>query len=185
MDSCHCGFLCYGLSLDDAGPQLYSIPSYDRSEYLSIGFRRDPPPHRPTQRGIRSEPLVLRICFLVHAHAYRRCTVRTSLTSRILHSESFLMNFELIVCFRSKNIQSVLIFRFIAGVVGSTGSTMVGGTVADIWEPHECVYACFPPEIIQLKKLLDHSDEGCQWLSSESSLSEEQAWAPLSPVGPK
>lgn len=57
--------------------------------------------------------------------------------------------------------------------------------MADIWEPHECVYACFPSEIIQLKKSLDHSDEGCQWLSSESSLSEEQAWAPLSPVGPK
>ncbi|TDL23740.1 MFS general substrate transporter [Rickenella mellea] len=37
----------------------------------------------------------------------------------------------------SKNIQSVLIFRFIAGAAGSTGATMVGGTVADIWSPKE------------------------------------------------
>ena len=37
----------------------------------------------------------------------------------------------------AKNIQSVIIFRFIAGAAGSTGSTMVGGTIADIWAPHE------------------------------------------------
>lgn len=27
--------------------------------------------------------------------------------------------------------------RFLAGAFGSTGSTMVGGTVADIFMPHE------------------------------------------------
>ncbi|KAH8104996.1 MFS general substrate transporter [Phellopilus nigrolimitatus] len=37
----------------------------------------------------------------------------------------------------AKNIQSVIIFRFICGAAGSTGSTMVGGTIADIWAPHE------------------------------------------------
>ncbi|OBZ74070.1 hypothetical protein A0H81_05937 [Grifola frondosa] len=37
----------------------------------------------------------------------------------------------------AKNIQTVLIGRFLAGAFGSTGSTMVGGTVADIWMSHE------------------------------------------------
>ncbi|KAK7687739.1 hypothetical protein QCA50_008957 [Cerrena zonata] len=37
----------------------------------------------------------------------------------------------------AKNIQTVQIARFLAGAFGSTGSTMVGGTVADIWLPHE------------------------------------------------
>ncbi|TFK52049.1 MFS general substrate transporter [Heliocybe sulcata] len=37
----------------------------------------------------------------------------------------------------SKNIQTVIVARFLAGAFGSTGSTMVGGTVADIWAPHE------------------------------------------------
>ncbi|EPT01012.1 hypothetical protein FOMPIDRAFT_1121546 [Fomitopsis schrenkii] len=36
-----------------------------------------------------------------------------------------------------KNIQTVLIARFFAGAFGSTGSTMVGGTVADLFAPHE------------------------------------------------
>ncbi|KAF9054676.1 MFS polyamine transporter [Panaeolus papilionaceus] len=33
----------------------------------------------------------------------------------------------------SKNIETVLIARFIQGGFGSTGATMVGGTIADIW----------------------------------------------------
>ncbi|KAI5121869.1 hypothetical protein M0805_001077 [Coniferiporia weirii] len=37
----------------------------------------------------------------------------------------------------AKNIESVIVFRLIAGAAGSTGSTMVGGTIADIWAPHE------------------------------------------------
>ncbi|KAJ3477006.1 hypothetical protein NLI96_g10762 [Meripilus lineatus] len=37
----------------------------------------------------------------------------------------------------AKNIQTVIIARFLAGAFGSTGSTMVGGTVADIWLIHE------------------------------------------------
>ncbi|KAH8104030.1 MFS general substrate transporter [Cristinia sonorae] len=37
----------------------------------------------------------------------------------------------------SKNIQTVHIARFLAGAFGSTGSTMVGGTIADIWLPYE------------------------------------------------
>ncbi|KAI0630775.1 MFS general substrate transporter [Trametes polyzona] len=35
------------------------------------------------------------------------------------------------------NIQTVIVGRFLAGAFGSTGSTMVGGTIADIWAPHE------------------------------------------------
>ncbi|KAF4610850.1 hypothetical protein D9613_006630 [Agrocybe pediades] len=37
----------------------------------------------------------------------------------------------------SKNIQTVIIARLIQGAAGSTGSTMVGGTIADIWAPKE------------------------------------------------
>ncbi|KZS99663.1 MFS general substrate transporter [Laetiporus sulphureus 93-53] len=36
-----------------------------------------------------------------------------------------------------KNIQTILIARFFAGAFGSTGSTMVGGTVADIFSTRE------------------------------------------------
>ncbi|KAF9554963.1 MFS general substrate transporter [Agrocybe pediades] len=37
----------------------------------------------------------------------------------------------------SPNIQSVLVARFLQGSFGSTGATMVAGTVADIWAPSE------------------------------------------------
>jgi MFS family permease len=36
-----------------------------------------------------------------------------------------------------KNIQTILVGRFLCGACGSTGSTMVGGTLADMWETHE------------------------------------------------
>jgi predicted MFS family arabinose efflux permease len=39
----------------------------------------------------------------------------------------------------ANNIQTVIAARFICGAFGSTGSTMVGGTVADVWEPAECI----------------------------------------------
>ncbi|KAI0784520.1 major facilitator superfamily domain-containing protein [Abortiporus biennis] len=35
------------------------------------------------------------------------------------------------------NIQTVLIGRFLAGAFGSTSSAMVGGSIAEIWHPHE------------------------------------------------
>ncbi|KAI0321592.1 major facilitator superfamily domain-containing protein [Amylostereum chailletii] len=35
------------------------------------------------------------------------------------------------------NIQTVIVGRFLLGAFGSTGSTMVGGSLADIWRPHE------------------------------------------------
>jgi len=47
---------------------------------------------------------------------------------------------------RSKNIRTVIIARFLAGGFGSTGAVMVGGTIADIWRPHEFVchfHTCF------------------------------------------
>ncbi|KIM88106.1 hypothetical protein PILCRDRAFT_62793 [Piloderma croceum F 1598] len=37
----------------------------------------------------------------------------------------------------SKNIQTVIVARLLAGGFGSTGAVMVGGTIADIWRPHE------------------------------------------------
>ncbi|KAJ7132372.1 MFS polyamine transporter [Mycena epipterygia] len=37
----------------------------------------------------------------------------------------------------SKNIQTVIIARFLQGSFGSTWATMVGGTIADLWTPHE------------------------------------------------
>ncbi|KAJ7498000.1 MFS polyamine transporter [Mycena galericulata] len=37
----------------------------------------------------------------------------------------------------SKNIQTVIVARFIQGSFGSTWATMVGGTIADLWKPHE------------------------------------------------
>ncbi|KAK7060038.1 MFS general substrate transporter [Favolaschia claudopus] len=48
----------------------------------------------------------------------------------------------------ANNIQTVIAARFICGAFGSTGSTMVGGTVADVWAPAErgrpmAVYSVF------------------------------------------
>ncbi|KDR67704.1 hypothetical protein GALMADRAFT_1073826 [Galerina marginata CBS 339.88] len=37
----------------------------------------------------------------------------------------------------SQNIQTVVLSRFIQGAFGSSGTTMVAGTIADIWLPHE------------------------------------------------
>ncbi|KAI0917889.1 hypothetical protein AcV5_002713 [Taiwanofungus camphoratus] len=37
----------------------------------------------------------------------------------------------------AKNIQTVIVGRFIVGMFGSTGSTLVGGTIADIFMPNE------------------------------------------------
>jgi hypothetical protein len=39
----------------------------------------------------------------------------------------------------ANNIQTVIAARFVCGAFGSTGATMVGGTVADVWAPAECV----------------------------------------------
>ena len=38
---------------------------------------------------------------------------------------------------RSKNIQTVIVARFLSGAFGSTASIVVGGTIADIWSPEE------------------------------------------------
>lgn len=39
--------------------------------------------------------------------------------------------------FRAKNVSTVIIGRLLAGASGSTGATVVGGVVADIWNPSE------------------------------------------------
>ncbi|KAH0836451.1 MFS general substrate transporter [Lanmaoa asiatica] len=38
---------------------------------------------------------------------------------------------------RAPNIQTVIVARFLCGSFGSTGATLVGGTIADIWKPDE------------------------------------------------
>ncbi|PWN98487.1 MFS general substrate transporter [Tilletiopsis washingtonensis] len=38
---------------------------------------------------------------------------------------------------RAPNIATVIVIRFLSGAFGSTGSTMVGGSLADIWQSHE------------------------------------------------
>ncbi|KAE9388526.1 MFS polyamine transporter [Gymnopus androsaceus JB14] len=45
--------------------------------------------------------------------------------------------FMYLVIATAHNIQTVLIARFIQGAFGSTWATMVGGTIADIWQSHE------------------------------------------------
>ncbi|EIM86546.1 MFS general substrate transporter [Stereum hirsutum FP-91666 SS1] len=37
----------------------------------------------------------------------------------------------------SQNVSTVIVARFLSGAFGSTGSTMVGGSIADIWRPYE------------------------------------------------
>ncbi|KAJ7623748.1 MFS polyamine transporter [Roridomyces roridus] len=37
----------------------------------------------------------------------------------------------------AKNIQTVIVARFLQGSFGSTWATMVGGTIADLWSPHD------------------------------------------------
>lgn len=34
-----------------------------------------------------------------------------------------------------------MVARFFSGAFASTGSSLVGGTISDIWEPHEYVFA--------------------------------------------
>ncbi|KAG6839949.1 hypothetical protein C0991_010144 [Blastosporella zonata] len=50
-------------------------------------------------------------------------------------SIGFLLMFMMVAL--SQNIQTVIIARFLQGAFGSTGSTMVGGTIADIWSARE------------------------------------------------
>ena len=40
---------------------------------------------------------------------------------------------------RAKNIETVIVARFLQGAFGSTGATMVGGTISDIWLSKEYV----------------------------------------------
>ena len=42
---------------------------------------------------------------------------------------------------RGKNIETVVVARFLQGAFGSTGATMVGGTISDIWSSKEYVFS--------------------------------------------
>jgi hypothetical protein len=41
--------------------------------------------------------------------------------------------------YRAPNITTVIVGRFLNGAFGSTGATMVGGSIADIWPANEYV----------------------------------------------
>ncbi|KAF9266667.1 MFS general substrate transporter [Marasmius fiardii PR-910] len=53
----------------------------------------------------------------------------------VVSSLGFMMMYVMIA--KARNIETVLVARFLQGGFGSTGSTMVGGTVADIWRPDQ------------------------------------------------
>lgn len=38
---------------------------------------------------------------------------------------------------RAPNIQAVIMGRLLGGIFGSTGASLVGGSIADIWQPQE------------------------------------------------
>lgn len=42
-----------------------------------------------------------------------------------------------LLLYRAKSMALVLVFHFLQGGAGSVGSTMVGGTLADIWVTSE------------------------------------------------
>ena len=46
--------------------------------------------------------------------------------------------------FSAQNIQTVIVARFLQGAFGSTGSTMVGGTIADVWSSKKYVSSAAP-----------------------------------------
>ncbi|KAK2462261.1 hypothetical protein APHAL10511_005757 [Amanita phalloides] len=50
---------------------------------------------------------------------------------------SFLFLLMYLMIALAKNVQTVIVGRFLQGAVGSTAATMVGGTIADIWSPKE------------------------------------------------
>jgi len=50
---------------------------------------------------------------------------------------SFVFMLTQIMIALSQNIQTVIIARALGGAFGSTGATLVGGSIADIWRPHE------------------------------------------------
>lgn len=43
----------------------------------------------------------------------------------------------IIPCALAQNLETILVSRFLLGVAGSTGSTLVGGSLADIWRSPE------------------------------------------------
>jgi hypothetical protein len=64
------------------------------------------------------------------------CSVRAAaLASRGLNLQS--------TNYRSNNIQTIMVARVLGGAFASTGAILVGGTIADIWEPQEYVIAFF------------------------------------------
>ena len=55
---------------------------------------------------------------------------------------------------RAKNIETVIVARFLQGAFGSTAATMVGGTIADIWLTKEYVFFFWNPYFVYHAKNL-------------------------------
>jgi hypothetical protein len=49
---------------------------------------------------------------------------------------------------RAPNVQTVIVARLLGGVFGSTGTTLVAGTIADIWLPHQLGFLLSSGELI-------------------------------------
>ncbi|KAF9244116.1 MFS general substrate transporter [Melanogaster broomeanus] len=56
---------------------------------------------------------------------------------RLYIISSFLFMLSHVMIALAPNIQTVIVARLLGGSFGSTGATLVGGTIADIWKPHE------------------------------------------------
>jgi MFS family permease len=113
---------------------LYRIPSYYRIVSLCIRIWCCPPCFYVVQRRDWKTTSVYWLTRWTYSYEFDDRLVSQNFNIPIgkSHCNS-----------RSQNIQTVVIARFLAGGCGSTGATMVGGTIADIWRPHEFVCAIY------------------------------------------
>lgn len=134
--SLHCEHVQYGVRLYDSWSKLHGISSYNRLESLCVGFRDCTSCDRLVQWRDRSTALVLHVSHwgFVHVSCDSNVSVKRP-TECIPAIAQYLLSDT-----RAHNIQTVLIARFIQGAFGSTWATMVGGTIADIWQSHEYVF---------------------------------------------
>ena len=127
--SVSCLRISYGIQLDDTRPRLHVSTSHYRSQCLHGGIWISPSRNGSAQRRTRSKAII---------HCYSTHSFRHVCDDRIV--SIFLQCCPIIDPFTplsAKNIQTVIIGRLIQGCAGSTGGTMAGGTIADIWSPKE------------------------------------------------
>lgn len=118
---------------------LMDRQGHRRVEHVCIRIRHRAPRLQLSQRGDRSAPIVHYIAHWTYAHASDDRFVSEMLLIQVAQPTVF--------SFRSKNIQTVMVARFLQGGFGSTGAVMVAGTCADIWLPVEYALS-FPTAVI-------------------------------------